>query len=190
MNYSRKSKKEGMKKMKKRVIIFIILLAILLGGYFIASYFSGSNEPEEYQEYTPQEEISEAQYRETVINLYFLNKSSNELMAEALAIDARELAVNPYKELVELLLTGTTNENLQKVIPDGTIVYDAGIEAGCVVINLSKQILNFGEDEVSKKNIINSIFLTLSELTEVNSIRFLVEGEESPLLSEEYNKVI
>ena len=182
--------RERKANMKKRIIVFIVLLSILLGGYFIAAYFNEDNEKEEYEEYIPQEEISESQYRETIINLYFLNKNSNELMAEAIAIDARELAINPYKKLIELLLNGTTNENLQKIIPEGTVVYDAGIEAGCVVINLSKEILNFGEDEVSKKNIINSIFLTLSELTEVNSIRFLVEGEESPLLSEEYNKVI
>ena len=176
--------------MKKRIIIFIVLLGILLGGYFVVSYFNQENEGEEYQEYTPQEEISEAQYRETIINLYFLNKNSNELMAEAIAIDARELAVNPYKKLLELLLAGTTNENLGKVIPDGTIVYDAGIEAGCVVINLSKEVLNFGEDKTLKNNIINSIFLTLSELTEVNSISFLVEGEENPNLAEEYKEAL
>lgn len=176
--------------MKKRIIIFIVLLGILLGGYFVVSYFNQEKEGEEYQEYTPQEEISEAQYRETIINLYFLNKNTNELMAEAIAIDARELAVNPYKKLVELLLQGTTNENLEKVIPDGTIVYDAGIEAGCVVINLSKEVLNFGEDKTLKNNIINSIFLTLSELTEVNSISFLVEGEENPNLAEEYKEAL
>lgn len=188
--YNQKSEKKGREKMKKRIIIFILLLVILLGGYFIAVYFTEQDEIEEYNEYIPQEEISEAQYRETVINLYFLNKNSKEIMAEAIAIDAKELAVNPYKKLIELLLEGTTNENLQKIIPDGTIIYDAGIEAGCVVINLSKEILNFGEDEIWKNNIISSIFLTLSELTEVNSIRFLIEGEENHNFIGEYNKTI
>ena len=176
--------------MKKRIIIFIVLLGFLLGGYFIAVNLNQENENEGYEEYIPQEEISESQYRETIISLYFLNINTNQLMAEAVAIDARELANNPYKKLVELLVSGTTNENLQRVIPEGTVVYDAGIEAGCVVVNLSKEILKFSEDEILKNNIINSIYLTLTELTEVNSIRFLVEGEENSNLSGEYKELL
>lgn len=175
--------------MKKRIVIFVLLLAILLGGYFAASYFfdkTQEEETEQYEEYTPQEEISEEQYRETIVNLYFLNRNSKEIMAEAIAIDAKTLSSNPYKRLVELLLAGPKNENLERIIPEGTVVYDAGIEAGCVVINLSKEFLNFGEDEALKNNIINSIYQTLTELTEVNSIRFLIEGEENTNLSEEY----
>lgn len=179
--------------MKKRIVIFVLLLAILLGGYFAASYFfdkTQEEETEQYEEYTPQEEISEEQYRETIVNLYFLNKNSKEIMAEAIAIDAKTLSSNPYKRLVELLLAGPKNENLERIIPEGTVVYDAGIEAGCVVINLSKEFLDFGTDETLKNNIINSIYQTLTELTEVNSIRFLIEGEENQNLSEEYKTKI
>ena len=177
--------------MKKRIIIFVVLLLFLLGGYFLAANFwSEEKEEQIYDEYIPQEEISEAQYRETIVNLYFLNKDSKEIMAEAIAIDARELSTNPYKKLIELLINGPKNEKLERVIPEGTIVYDAAIEAGCVVINLSKEMLNFGEDEVLKNNIINSIYQTLTELTEVNSIRFLIDGEEVSKLLEEYKTII
>jgi len=179
-----------MKKKKTRILIFVLLLFVLLGGYFLASSLYKEDENKDYQEYTPQEEISEEQYRETIVNLYFLNKNSKELMAEAVAIDAKTLSNNPYKKLVELLLEGPKNENLERVIPEGTKVFDAGIEAWCVVVNLSKEVLNFGEGELIKNNIINSIYLTLSELTEVNSIRFLIEGEENPNLPEEYKNKI
>ena len=111
-------------------------------------------------------------------------------MAEAIAIDAKTLSNNPYKRLIELLLEGPKNENLERILPEGTVVYDAGIEAGCVVINLSKEFLNFGEDETLKNNMVNSIYQTLAELTEVNSIRFLIEGEENPNLPEEYKAKI
>lgn len=173
---------------KKRLIIFIVLLIILLGGYFLASYFWSEDKLENqiYEEYTPQEEISQAQYRETIVNLYFLNSETKEIMAEAIAIDARTLSGNPYKKLVELLLEGPKSENLERLIPEGSQIYDASLESGCVIINLSKEILNFGEDETMKNNIISSICQTLTELTEVNSIRFLVEGEENSKLSEEY----
>ena len=166
----------------------MLLLVILLGGYFIAGNFWGENQEEnlQYEEYTPQEEISQEQYRETVVNLYFLNKETKQIMAEAIAIDAKSLSSNPYKRLLELLLDGPKNENLERIIPEGIVVYDASIEAGSVIINLSKEILNVLEDNTVKNNMINSIYLTLTELTEVESIRFLIEGEENANLAEEY----
>ena len=178
--------------MKKRVFYFILLLVILLGGYFLASYFNDKSQEknQQFQDYTPQEEISEAQYRETIVNLYFLNKESKEIMAEARAIDAKTLSANPYKRLIELLLENPQNESLQKVIPEGVTIYDANIEAGCVIINASKEMLNFGEDETLKNNIINTIARTLSELTEVQTISFLIEGEENKELSEVYGPAI
>ena len=181
-----------MKKKKSKLIFFVLFLVILLGVYFITSYFykKSKDETKQYEDYTPQEEISEQQYRETIVSLYFLNKNSKELMAEAVAIDARTLSANPYKELGTLLIKGTKNEDLQRIIPEKTVLYDAGIEAGCVVLNFSKDILGFGEDENAKKNIINSIYLTLTELTEVNSVRFLVEGEENAIFQDVYNSKV
>lgn len=175
--------------MKKRVFYFILLLVILLGGYFFASYLNDKQEEEnqKYQDYTPQEEISEAQYRETIVNLYFVNKETKEIMAEARAIDAKTLSANPYKKLLELLLEKPQNESLEKVIPEGVTIYDANIEAGCVIINVSKEILSFGEDETLKNNIINTMAKTLAELTEVEKISFLIEGKENPSLAEEYS---
>lgn len=174
--------------MKKRIFYFILLLGILLGVYFLVSYLNDKKEEkQEYKDYTPQEEISEEQYRETIVNLYFLNKETKEIMAEARAIDAKTLSTNPYKRLVELLLEGTENEMLERVIPEGVKIYDASIESGCVIINVSKEILNFGEDETLKNNIINTIAKTLAELTEVERISFLIEGEENKELAEEYS---
>ena len=177
-----------MKKRRSRIFYFILLLAILLGVYFLASYLYDKNSAkEEYQNYTPQEEISEAQYRETIVNLYFINKENKQIMAEARGIDAKKLSVNPYKALTQLLLEGPQNETLQRVIPEGVTIHDAVFEAGCVIINLSKEILNFGEDEAIKNNIINTIAMTLEELTEVEKICFLIDGEKTDILSEEYS---
>ena len=175
--------------MKKRVFYFIVLLVILLGGYFFTSFLydkSQKKENQQYQDYTPEEEISEEQYRETIVNIYFVNKETKEVIAEARAIDAKTLSTNPYKKLLELLLEKPQNEELERVIPEGVKIYDANIEAGCVIINVSKEILNFGEDETLKNNIINTIAKTLSELTEVEKISFLIEGEENKALAEEY----
>ncbi|MCI8655098.1 MAG: GerMN domain-containing protein [Clostridia bacterium] len=178
-----------MKKSKVGVILFIVILIIALVGYLIIVNLDNKTEEisdGDIQEYTPQEEISESQYRETIVNLYFLNKDTGELMAEAKAIDAKTLVDNPYKALVDLLMQKTENDRLQTVIPEGVTIYDANIEAGCVTINASKEILNYNNDEVLKSNIINSITKTLCELTEVNGIRFLVDGEENAQLPDKY----
>ncbi len=177
-----------MKKNKIIIVFLTLFILLLIGGYFLLSYLKNKSQKEDelYQDYIPEQEISEEQYRETVVNLYFINKESKEIMAEARAIDARTLSINPYKTLVELLIQGTQNDNLEKIIPDGVKVYDSSIEGGCVIINLSKEILNIGEDETLKNNIINTIAKTLTELTEVESVSFLIEGEENSVFPDEY----
>lgn len=171
-----------MKKNKIGIILIIVILLIASIGYLIIWYLNNKTEKisdGQLEEYTPQEEISEEQYRETIVNLYYLNKETGELMAEAKTIDAKLLISNPYKELINILLKGTENDKLQNIIPEGVKIFDASLESGCVTINLSKEILNYNNDENLKNNIINSIVKTLCELTEVNSVRFLIEGQEN-----------
>ncbi|MBQ9658139.1 MAG: GerMN domain-containing protein [Clostridia bacterium] len=176
------------KKNNSGKIFLIILLVIIIGGVGYLYYINKFNtdEKDEYSDYTPQEEISDEQYRETIVELYFRDKETGNIIAEAKAIDAKKLLQNPYKELVNLLIKGTENEKLQNLIPEGTTVYDAYLEAGVVVLNVSSDILNFNNDETLKNNIINSITKTLCELNEVNSVRFLIDGQENEELSEIY----
>ena len=71
--------------------------------------------------YTPQEEISDSQSRETTITLYFLDKETNKLKSESKLIDANELLKNPYKIIVQKLIEGPHDENLQSVFPENTL---------------------------------------------------------------------
>ena len=68
-------------KNKKIIIIFTILLIILLvGGYFAIQYIKDKKEKSiTIEEYTPQEEISEEQLRQTIVSLYFPSKETKEL---------------------------------------------------------------------------------------------------------------
>ena len=57
----------------------------------------------------------------------------------------------------------------------------------CVVIDFSKEFLNYNkEDENEKNNLINSIVNTLTELTEVNKVKILIEGNENDEFNEIY----
>ena len=179
-----------MKKKKKIIIAIITLIIIIIISYLIFKNVSieriGDN-TEDYQDYTPEEEISDEQLRQTKLVLYFANSETGELETEIKIVDANTLLENPYKEMISLLIKGPESSNLKKLIPEGTNLHDVKLERSCAVINLSNEFLNF-ENEDTKLKTINSIVNTLTNLKEVDSIKFLINGEQNEELSEIYVK--
>lgn len=175
-------------KNKKTIIIFsTLLIIILIGGYFGIKYAKKSKLENSMEEYTPQEEITDEQYRETIASLYFISKESKEIMPEARLVDIKEIINNPYEKLIELLIEGPKNDKLIKIIPDNTKVLKTFMQDDCLIIDFSKEFLNYNkEDEKEKKNLVKSIVNTLTELTEVNKVKFLIEGENNSDFSETY----
>ena len=88
---------------------------------------------------------------------------------------------------MNLLIKGPQSSNLKKLIPEGTVVHNITINNSCAEINVSNEFLNYG-DEKNKLKIINSIVNTLTNLKEINSIKFLINGEVNNNLSEVYLK--
>lgn len=176
-----------MKKNKKKIIAIITIIVIILICWFIYKNVSIEKNVDEYQDYTPEEEISEEQMRQTKIMLYFANIETGEIENEIKIVDANTLIENPCKELVNLLIKGPQSSNLKKLIPDGTVLHDVTMEGSCAIINVSNEFLNYENDE-NKLKIINSIVETLSNLKEVNSIKILINGEQNENLKEEYVK--
>ena len=160
--------------MRKKIIIGIIILLLIALGVF--AYFNVGIETE----YTPETEIEESEYRNTIISLYFQNKESKELQVETRLIDSKELLDNPYSKLVTLLLEGTTLETLETAIPKETKLLGTALEKDCLVVNLSKEFIeNQTGDAVAKVNSIYSIVNTVTELKEVTSVKILIDGEAS-----------
>ena len=100
--------------MKKKegifIVLFLILIVVILG---LVIYISNKNKVENneiIEEYTPEEEISDEQLRNTIISLYFINKESGEINPEARTININDLIDNPYKYLLEQLIEGPKNE--------------------------------------------------------------------------------
>lgn len=172
---------------KKGIIAIIIFIIIILGIYFVIKNIEIKNIEDEYQDYLPQEEISEEQSRQTKVILYFENIETGNLDTEAKLIDANLLINNPYKELINLLLKGPQSSNLKKLIPEGTILNDINVVNGCAIINFSNEFLNYENDE-KKLKIINSIVNTLTNLKEINSVSFLINGEKNEKINEIYLK--
>ena len=89
--------------------------------------------------------------------------------------------------MINLLIEGPKNERLSKIIPEGTKLKDVKLEGNTLVINFSSEFLNYDkENPTNKANLINSIVNTMTELTEVNNVKFLIDGKESQDFNELY----
>ena len=162
----------------KKILIILLLLLIFFVGCFI--YFTFFNNPQEIQEILPEEEISDEQYRKTMVTLYYKNKSTGELMPEIRLIDVKLLIKEPYITLVNLLMEEPRNENLQSVLPQDTKINKIELKSDILYIDFSKEFIeNHPGGLEEEKNTIYSLVNTLTELTEVNGIKILIDNEEN-----------
>lgn len=166
----------------KKIIMYIIIIFLILFVLGIGILVINNNKKEKndyIEEYTPEQEISDEQLRQTNINLYFKDSEKEELVAEIRKIDSKELLENPSKKLIEFLIEGPQNNNLSKIIPDNTKLISAEIVKGVLYIDFSEEFIkeeNMGLDR--EKNIIDSILKTVIQLNEVKGIKILINGEE------------
>lgn len=177
-------------KNKKVVIIFILLfIIILVGGYFGIKYAKEKQiEKTMVEEYTPQEEISEDQLRQTIVSLYFLSKETKEIVPEARLVDIKEIINDPCDKLVNLLIEGPKSEKQEKIIPENTKLIKSYMEGDCVTLDLSEKFLDYDKtDEKAKEKLMNSIVNTLTQLTEVNQVKILINGNQNDEFNEIYS---
>lgn len=179
---------------KKYILIFVFLFIILLisGIFIIKKLKTKEQETATIEEYIPEEEISEEQKqdRDTVVTVYFLNKETGKIMPEAKVVDVKEMINNPYQTLIQLLIEGPTNEKLEKTIPENTTILGTSLKNECLTINVSSEILNYDkEKENAKENLIESVVNTLTELTEVNKVKIIIEGQENEEFKEPYERL-
>ena len=173
-------------KNKKIVVIFsTLLIIILLGGYFAIKYVK-ENQENKMEEYIPQEEITEEQFRQTIVSLYFKNKENNKIEAETRLIDIREILNNPYEKLVNLLIEGPINDKNERLIPEDTKLLKTYIEKDCVFLDFSKELLNYKEE--NKDYLVESLVKTLTELSEVDKIKIMIEGKENDNFKQIYER--
>ena len=163
---------------KKIILIIIILILIGIGVWYFLNY--QKNKKIKQNEIIPEEEISEEQMRQTIVSLYFYNENTKKLVSEGRLIDAKELIKEPYTELMQLLVNGPQNKNLNKTIPDGTKVNKAELKGDVLYLDLSKEFIeNHVGGEEQESITIYSIVNTMTKLTEVNAVKILIDGEEN-----------
>lgn len=177
-----------MKKKKIFTIILIILVLLIIIGlcifYFINKYNSKVSS-KQLTEYTPQEEMSDDEMRKTIVSIYFKNIETNTLVPESVCIDVKELSENPYSKLINLLLSGPSNDKLECPLPEGTKLNNAYIKGNTVYVDFSKEFVDNAPAGIEEENlIIYSIANTLTELNEVSGVKILINGEENSSFSD------
>lgn len=154
--------------MKKILIIILLVILITICAILI---FNTKVEVE----YVPESEIEESDLRKTVVELYYKDINTGEIQRESRLIDSKKLLLDPYTELLELLMNGSDNDNLESLIPNNAKLNSVKLEKDCVNIDFSNE---FCENTENLDSIIEAIKLTLTQLTEVNSVKITVDGAE------------
>ena len=177
--------------MRKKVFIGIFLIVATVGFvYMVVIHTVFHKNAEIISEYVPEIEISDSELRKTLVSLYFLDNDGN-IEKEERMIDAKELLRNPYIALMGMLLEGPNNERLNAVIPAGTKILDAKLNKKCVIVNFSKEFVEGATGDIYQKSkMIYTIVNTLTELNEVQSVKFLIDGEEVKGFEEETIQLI
>ncbi len=165
------------KKIIMYAIIILIIIFLMHLGYYIFNNVKNENN-KKLADYIPEEEITEEQLRKTMILLYFPSKENNKLIPETRQIDAKELIKYPYEYLIRLLIEGPENENLMKIIPEKTKLINSEIKQDILFLNFSKDLIEVQLGKEKEEIIIKSIINTVTELTEINKVAILIEGEE------------
>lgn len=157
--------------MQKWIILIVVCLIIILGIFVVMNFKVET-------EYVPETEIEDKELRKTIVNLYFQDKTTKEIVKESRLIDSKNLLRDPYLELLNMLIAGPENDIYEKTIPDGTIIKDITLNGNMIIINFSNEFVEKSIDDKQRYNSVSSIVKTLTELTEINEIKLMIDGKE------------
>lgn len=109
------------------------------------------------------------------LTLYFPNSNATGLIPtnRTVTVNDQEVIKTMFKELE------TPPSGLEKPLPQGTTLISAAVKDGVATINLSKEFKkNFGGGSAGEQMTIYSIVNTLTTLSNVHSVQFLLDGKK------------
>lgn len=114
--------------------------------------------------------------REKRIKLYFANQSG------VLKEERRNITVDGERELalyvMEELLSGPQDPELYQAIPEGTRLLSLTVEGRTCIVDLSREFVdNRPESELEEELAAYSIVNSLTALTSIDRVQFLIEGK-------------
>ncbi len=125
------------------------------------------------------------------VTLYFSDVSGTG-MKEVTSKLTHDMTVPLARLLVERLLEGpeeltdVNTSELRQTVPDGTTLNSLTIRDNVCYVDLSKEFDNV-QAEVKSEIVIYSIVNTLCELSEVNKVQFMIDGEQQKMYGDTEN---
>ncbi|HOW02487.1 MAG: GerMN domain-containing protein [Caldisericia bacterium] len=113
------------------------------------------------------------------ILIYFLNPTYQFYVGEI-----REVIDTPDSSLqaesvINQLIIGSEFKELTSLIPQGTKLLSVKVENKIVYVNFSREIRRISLGAEGELDLVNLLTLSLTELPNIDRVRFLVEGEET-----------
>jgi germination protein M len=108
--------------------------------------------------------------------LYYGSEGNEEFVTEERQVTYRE-GEDKYAATLQELITGPDNQAYVANIPEDTGVYGTIKQNRNLIVNLSSEFLSFG-GSVAEIVAVGSIVNTLTQFTEIDRVKILVEGEE------------
>lgn len=156
--------------MQKWIIIAVVVAILILTTIVVFNM-------EIETEYIPEVEVSSEELRKTMVSVYFKNKTSNDLEKENILIDSKTLLKNPYGEFVGMLFNEPEDENLISVFPNNIKRPNVYIEKGVVIVEFNEDS-GINPEDVDIEKIKEALTKTLMQLSEVESVKLVVNGKE------------
>ena len=116
--------------------------------------------------------------RSEALTLYYPDTKSNVLIAVKRVVTLDDTDSLEGKVLEELI-SGQVPDGLQRAIPSGTVLRKVTVNNGICYIDFSRAYSNISYDtDVSPLLSTYSVVNSLTELTHINRVQFMVEGEK------------
>ena len=118
------------------------------------------------------------------VKVYYPDESGLRLVGVNREVEVNDSDESKYKAAVEAVMTPPKEKNLAKVAPNNSSLIDVKVKDGTAMVNLSKNIkVGFVGGSTGEELLIGSVVNTLTEFKEVNSVKFLIDGQEVETLS-------
>jgi len=117
------------------------------------------------------------------VSVYFANKEGNALEESNISI-FNDGTVSMEKLVIQQLINGPTEKDMYKTIPEGTTLLNVTTKEGICYVDFSEKFLEKSPD-VTDEIAIYSIVNSLVELTGINKVQFLINGEVKKIYRDE-----
>ena len=113
-------------------------------------------------------------YQEAKVSVYFANESGDTLLPSYLKI-TYDGTVTTERLILQALLDGPVQEDMQPVIPKGTVLNKVTIRDGICYVDFNEKFMEKREG-ISTEVAIYSVVNSLTELSNVYKVQFLING--------------